>query len=199
MKTTTNLVAILVMLFSTITMAVASSDSNDGPVSVLALSAVIQDEAVPPTPVEPVVPVEAAVQIPVAPVAPVAQEPVAQEPVAPVPAEMVIEAPSIMMGSEMMDPAIMAAPVAGNCCPTTCCPTPCQCCPPTPTVICLQDPCGCSHKACVQVPACCAGEQPCITWKKGLFGRQTASLCWKCCGHEVKVLVRRNGAVRVRG
>jgi hypothetical protein len=189
MKTTTNLVAILVMLFSTITMAVASTDSNYGPVSVLASSAVIQDEAVPPTPVEPVVPVEAAVQTPVAPVAPVAQEPVA-----PVPAEMVIEAPSIMM-----DSAMMAAPVAGNCCPTTCCPTPCQCCPPTPTDFCLQDPCGCSHQACVQVPACCAGEQPCITWKKGLFGRQTASLCWKCCGHEVKVLVRRNGSVKVRG
>ena len=196
MKTTTNLVAILVMLFSTITMAVANSDSNDGAVSVVASSAFIQDEAVPPTPVE------AAVQEPVAPVAPVAQEPVLQEPIAPVPAEMAIIAPSIMM-----DSAMMAAPVAGNCCPTpcptpcppTCCPTPCQCCPPTPTVYCLQDPCGCSHKACVQVPACCAGEEPCITWKKGIFGRQTATLCWKCCGHEVKVLVRRNGAVKVRG
>ncbi len=85
-----------------------------------------------------------------------------------------------------------------QCCEQTCC---CPC-PPPPVemVVCLQDPCGCcTYEACVCVPACCAGQQPCVTWRGALAGRKVATLCWECCGHEVKVVVTRNGVVRVRG
>ena len=75
------------------------------------------------------------------------------------------------------------------------------CCPPAcvPATFCLVDPCGCRHEACVDVPACCAGEQPNVSWRGGLFGRQTATLCWPCCDFEAKVIVTRNGKVKVRG
>ena len=192
MKTITSIVAMLVITFSAITMAVASSKSNDGLVSVLADSAavqpnvVVQDEAVPPVPAQPVAPVA---QEPVAPVA--------QEPVTPLPVEVPAEAPSVMMDSVVMDQPMMVASV---CC-QSCCATPC-CCPspgPTNTNFCLVDPCGCSHQACISVPVCCAGEEPCITWRKGIFGRQIATMCWTCCGHKVTVIVCRSGRVKVRG
>jgi hypothetical protein len=174
----------LAFSFSAITMAVANSDSGDDGVSVLAMS-VIQDNAAPP-------------------VAPVAQDPVV--PVAPVPAtgDILIQGPSVVTDSVMMGQPMGIAPVGGcqSCCATPCCckPAP-RCCPPPPkpVVFCLQDPCGCTHKACVTVPACCACEQPCITWRNGIFGRQIATLCWKCCDHEVKVTISRKGRVRVRG
>ena len=185
MKTTTSLVAILAFSFSAITMGVANSETiNDG-VSVLS-KPVIQDEAVPPTP---------GAQDAVAPVA--------------VPEEGAIESPSVMMDSIVMGEPMQMAPAGGcqtcgvaPCCctpPPTCCPTRCCPPPPTPMVFCLTDPCGCTHEACVKVPACCAGQQPCITWKNGIFGRQIATLCWNCCDHEVKVTVTRRGKVRVRG
>jgi hypothetical protein len=67
-----------------------------------------------------------------------------------------------------------------------------------PTVFCLQDPCGGSHEACVDVPACCGGEQPCVTWRQGAGKRQIAKLCWERCDHKVKVIITRKGKVRVR-
>ncbi len=111
---------------------------------------------------------------------------VLQEPAAPVP--------------EQSTPAevTLAAPMSSSGC-DVCCATPC-CCPApcVPTTFCLVDPCGCSHEACVNVPACCAGEQPNVSWRGGLFGRQTATLCWSCCDFEARVIVTRNGKVRVR-
>ncbi len=87
-------------------------------------------------------------------------------------------------------------------CQSDCCQVCCMPCPPPPVemTFCLQDPCNCCvYEACVCVPACCAGEQPCVTWKQGILGRQIATLCWQCCGHEAKVVVTKHGKVRVRG
>jgi hypothetical protein len=97
-------------------------------------------------------------------------------------------------------PAAVAGPVvAGDACCNVCCQPNC-CCPPprVPTQMCLVDPCGCSHQACVDVPACCAAEAPCVQWRDGVFGRQVATLCWTCCNFEAKVIVRRSGEVKVR-
>ena len=189
MKTTISLVAMLVITFSAIAITVANDDSDEGRVSVLALKPSspinLQDEAEPP------VPAEAAVQEPVAPV-----EPVAQDPVAPIPDESQIASPSdIVMDSVVMNPPMTANSGCASCCQPRCC------CPPSPKRMkyCLVDPCGCSHEACVCVPGCCLGEEPCITWRKGIFGRQIATLCWKCCGHSVRVVVCRSGRVIVRG
>jgi hypothetical protein len=113
------------------------------------------------------------------------------------------------VGAELIapqDPVPLAAPAeslppvavegvspAGSCCDPCCTPT----C--VPTTICLVDPCGCSHEACVNVPACCVGQQPEVCWRGGVLGRQVATLCWPCCDFEAKVIVARNGKVRVRG
>lgn len=88
------------------------------------------------------------------------------------------------------------APACCTSCRTRACR--CQPAPFTATVFCLTDPCGRQHEACVEVPACCALEQPTVTWKGGLFGRQVASLCWSCCDHESKVVISRTGKIRVR-
>lgn len=181
MKTTLSLVAVLAFSFTAIAVAVEDGSA----VSVLSTSAiqpksVVQDDVVPPAPVpEPT--------IPATPAAPSIQIP------APVPSQTVIEGPSVM--SQPM----MAVPVASGCC-NSCCATPC-CCPPPPVSVtyCLQDTRCCSHEVNVCVPACCAGEQPCISWRKGIFGRQIATLCWKCCDHQVKVTICRSGKVKVRG
>ncbi|MEM9353643.1 MAG: hypothetical protein AAGA92_11575 [Planctomycetota bacterium] len=77
---------------------------------------------------------------------------------------------------------------------------PC-CCPPAPIQVelCVKPPCSCVGKTvCVCVPGCCT-EPPCVTWKKGLFGRCIGTYCWPSCGHEVKVVVTRKGDVKVRG
>lgn len=78
----------------------------------------------------------------------------------------------------------------------------CCCKPKQPkkqkATFCLQDPRGCTHDACVKVPACCVGEAPNVQWSRGLLGRQIARLCWNCCDHEVKVIVTRRGKVKVR-
>lgn len=83
---------------------------------------------------------------------------------------------------------------------TTCKHVQCRCRRPAKvaTVFCLVDPSGCEHHACINVPACCAGEQPSVSWKGRLFGRQVATLCWACCDKEVKVVVTRRGKVKVR-
>ena len=181
MKVTVKFFAALAIFSSVITIAVANAESSADAVSVLASSVlrpsiVGQDEVVSPPTIELV---------------------------APGPGEAALTAPSVMMEPVELVPPIMAVPVDSSCCPTPCCPTPCcptpcKCCPPTPTVFCLQDPCGCGHEACINVPACCAGEEPYITWKKGIFGRQIATVCWKCCDHDVKVIVCRRGRVIVR-
>lgn len=96
----------------------------------------------------------------------------------------------------------MATPTAAACCNTcgqVCTKRRRRCCPPpVPTEFCLTDPCGCTHEACIEVPACCCGEQPCIKWRNGILGRQIATLCWECCDFEAKVIITRKGKVRVR-
>lgn len=176
------------------------------------------DIAEPPTPVEPSAPAEAPTPVE----APAAQETAAEPPVpaeeAPAAAQetaaelapvdempalevQMIETPSVMSQEIIVaQPMMMDQPVASDCCPTCC--NSCCCCPPpapTPTTFCLVDPCGCSHQACINVPACCAGQQPNVCWRSGIFGRQIATVTWDCCGHSVKVIVTCRGKVRVRG
>ena len=127
----------------------------------------------------------------------------AEEVDAPVPAEVPTEAqaesPSVVDEGVVIDEPAPEVVLSDPCCPVCC--VSCCCCPPpppTPTIFCLVDPCGCTHQACMNVPACCAGEQPVITWRSGIFGRQIAKLCWTCCGHRSKVVITCLGKVRVR-
>lgn len=114
---------------------------------------------------------------------PVLQEPAPTVPDQSTPAEVTL-APARV---------VLAPSVAEACCQPCCTP---RC---VPTTLCLVDPCGCSHEACVEVPSCCVGQQPEICWRNGALGRQVATLCWSCCDYETKVIVTRNGKVRVRG
>ena len=86
------------------------------------------------------------------------------------------------------------SPCRQCCVVQSCCPCP----PPVEMVICLEDPCCCIHEATVCVPACCAGQLPCVTWRKGVCGRQIATLSWDC-GHDQKVVITGKGKVKVRG
>lgn len=100
---------------------------------------------------------------------------------------------------------------AGDCCepaPTCCEPAPvcCEpapvCCPPPPVkmVLCVTDPCtGCVYPETICIPACCEGETPCMTWRKGIFGRKVLTYKWKCCGHCVEVVITKHGRTIVRG
>lgn len=78
----------------------------------------------------------------------------------------------------------------------------CQPCPPPPVEmnLCVVDPCtGCSTMVCVCVPACCGLEAPVLACcKNGLFGRKVLTYKWCNCGHEVDVVLKRNGTARVR-
>ncbi len=111
----------------------------------------------------------------------------------------VMEAPA--PAADYADPGTIVQMPAGawqaaGPCDTCCCQS---CCCPVPVRMCLVDPCGCPHDVCVDVPPCCAGQQPVVCWRSGLFGRQIASVCWPCCDKEVKVVVTKHGKVRVRG
>jgi hypothetical protein len=185
MKITTGMTALLACLLCFIATVVASSIPQDGePGSVL------NSVVAPPAPnaqdiVQPPVPGEPQIQ---------------QR----VPGYFVEPAPSVIMDSQRMYDPMVAAPVASGCCETCCrkasCRKKCRCPKPEPVSMefCLVDPCGCSHEACIEVPPCCVGEQPEISWRKGVLGRQIATLCWQCCDHEVKVIVTGSGKVRVR-
>ncbi len=72
--------------------------------------------------------------------------------------------------------------------------------PPVQQTLCVKDPCSCcSYEVDVCVPACCADEAPCVSWRSGIFGRRVATYTWPCCGHSVDVVVTKHGKVRVRG
>jgi|GEM_PF-1260935 len=184
MKTATSLVALLACTFGVIAMAVANTNQDGIAVSVLAPPAppalrqntFTQDPVVPPVPLEP------------APQAPV-----------PVPPGVVNPGQSVMMDPVVVYQPMIAAPVSNGCC-QTCSRRRCRCTPPppVPTMFCLVDPCGCSHEACVDVPVCCVGEQPIVSWRDGVLDRQVATLCWACCDHKVKVIVTNCGKIRVR-
>ncbi len=99
-----------------------------------------------------------------------------------------VAAPAPMIASD-------SAPV--ECC-RVCCAIRCRCrTPKVPTDVCLIDPCGCSYKACVDVPACCAGQSPTVAWRDGVGHRQIATLCWNCCDYRAKVVVTGRGKTRV--
>ena len=75
------------------------------------------------------------------------------------------------------------------------------CCPPPPihATLCVNPPCHCCNQMVnVCVPGCCT-EAPTVCWKRGFLGRQVGTYTWPCCGHSVKVVVTRRGAVKVRG
>ena len=93
---------------------------------------------------------------------------------------------------------------ASHCGPAPCCEPVVVCCPPPPPVqvcICVVDPCtGCTYTATVCVPACCAGEVPCLAgWRKGIFGRKVLTYKWPGCGHCVDIVLTKHGRVIVRG
>jgi hypothetical protein len=78
------------------------------------------------------------------------------------------------------------------------CSDPCLPPPPVAQALCVQPPCGgCPAVVQVCVPACCV-EQPTVSWRQGAFGRQIGTYEWPCCGHRVKVVVDRRGAMTVR-
>ena len=90
-----------------------------------------------------------------------------------------------------------AAPAGARarCCKPSCCVPP----PPVEVTLQLIDPCTCCPvEACLCIPACCADEAPCITWRNGLFGRRVADVSWKCCKHKAKIIVNKCGEVTVR-
>lgn len=77
-----------------------------------------------------------------------------------------------------------------------------SCCPPPPmvkTTLCVVDPCTCCKTAvCICVPCCCADQEACLVcWKRGFLGRKVLTYKYPC-GHCVTVVIKRNGAVRVR-
>ena len=74
----------------------------------------------------------------------------------------------------------------------------CQAAPSVERMICVVDPCtGCAKEVCVCVPCCCT-EDPCVTCRRGVFGRTVLQYCWPCCGYKVEVVINRLGAIRVR-
>lgn len=76
----------------------------------------------------------------------------------------------------------------------------CCCPPPVKVALCVVDPCTCCKTTvCVCVPACCADQEVHLTCcRRGLFGRHVLTYTWGDCCHSVDVLVKRNGAVKVR-
>ena len=75
-------------------------------------------------------------------------------------------------------------------------------CPPPPMMevaLCVDDPCDCcpGQQACVCIPCCCT-EEPCVSWRNGVFGRRVATYTWACCGYSVDVVVTRKGDLIVR-
>lgn len=83
----------------------------------------------------------------------------------------------------------------GGCCCEVCCPPP-----PVVKVLCVKDPCTCcTYNVKVCIPACCDKEEPCVTWRPGIFGRVIATYTWKECGYCLDVVITKHGRVIVRG
>ncbi len=75
------------------------------------------------------------------------------------------------------------------------------CCPPPPVKItfCAVDPCTCcKYTVDVCIPACCAEEVPCVSWRNGIFGRRVATYYYKCCGYSFDIVVNHKGRYWVR-
>ena len=93
------------------------------------------------------------------------------------------------------------APVCPPPAPVCCAPAP-VCPPPAPAdvqkTVCLCNAKGCPEAVSLCIPACCANEEPCITCRKGIFGRKVYTLTWKCCNHCATVVMTKHGRVIVR-
>lgn len=91
---------------------------------------------------------------------------------------------------------------ACDCGATTCCaPAPVCCTPPPPvkTTFCVVDPCThCTYTVSACLPACCAGDVPCMVgWRKGFLGRKVLTYKF-ACGECVEVVITPFGRTIVR-
>lgn len=204
MKLIIGVLAAIALTYGLTAISIADSDANVGAaVSILQEAAVVQEAAADVQEAAADVQEGAAGAIQDADAATATQEPGQIDSPVPAEGESVMVSPSDLIMNEPIIgyQPVMASPPCPTCCQSTCC---CQnncCCPPpgpTPTTFCLVDPCGCSHEACINVPACCAGQQPVICWRNGIFKRQIATLSWECCGYQAQVIVTCRGKVRVR-
>ncbi len=102
--------------------------------------------------------------------------------------------------------AIGAAPASAGCltggCHDVCCQPAPVCCPPPPVSVtwCVTDPTTCcTYEVSACVPACCAGQTPClVSCKNGFLGRKILTYKFACCGHCVDVVVTKFGRTIVR-
>lgn len=102
--------------------------------------------------------------------------------------------------------AVATPASAGECCcpAPVCCPPAPICCPAPPPPVkaewCVKDPVTCcKYKVSACVPACCAGEIPCLDGcRKGLFKRKILTYKFSCCGHCVDVVITKHGRTIVR-
>ncbi len=73
----------------------------------------------------------------------------------------------------------------------------CDCCAePIQTILHVQDPCTCCP---IEVPVCvpgCCTDAPCMTTRRGLFGRTITEYSW-CCGFRVKIIMTRGNDIIV--
>lgn len=112
---------------------------------------------------------------------------------APQPAPLYPPTLSQMESSLYLPAPVVAAPADCGACRNA------RCSCPVRTTICLEEPnCGCTHDITVTVPGCCVGEAPVVSWRRGVLGRQIATLCWTSCDKRVKVIIPRFGGPRVR-
>lgn len=89
---------------------------------------------------------------------------------------------------------------AGDCCAQPVCCEP-VCCVPPPVEVCwcVEDPCTCcKYTVSACLPACCAGQVPCLVdCRSGIFGRKVLTYKFPC-GECVEVVITKHGRVTVR-
>ena len=102
---------------------------------------------------------------------------------------------------------VMTAMAAdAGCCgsaPACCEPAPVCCAPPPPVSVtwCVKDPCDpcASYEVTACLPACCAGEVPCLAgWHRGFLGRKVLTYKFPGCDECVEVVITCLGKTIVR-
>jgi hypothetical protein len=82
-----------------------------------------------------------------------------------------------------------------------CCAKPACCAPPPPVEVkwCVEDPCTCCKQEVSKcLPACCAGQTPCLdSCRPGLLGRKILTYKFPC-GECVEVVLTKHGKAIVR-